>query len=314
MLFRSGSRALIITGCHSSKENGSLNDLTNELEQAGHSYYIYDKIEENPSIECIMDAVKNSQTYNPDYIIGLGGGSPLDASKAIALLLKNNCNTSELLFAQPTTPLEHLPVICIPTTCGTGSEVTPYSILTIHKSKTKSSIPHMVFPSLALIDPMYLKSAPLKLLRNTAVDALGHCIESYINPRATAISNLYSEKGLISWTQIKNILTKSNLDYNDYEMLMLTSSYAGIAISHTGTSLPHGMSYSLTYHHNIEHGCAVGAFLASFIRHANETIRDNTLYLLGYSSCDELHKDITNLCGAITVTHRQYKEIGRAHV
>lgn len=301
-LIKFGKKALIVTGKHSSKLNGSLKDVTDALDSNETEYLVYDKIEENPSVECIMDAVESAKSFSPDYVIGIGGGSPLDASKSIALMLANT-DKSHLLLTDKSMPHnEALPVVCVPTTCGTGSEVTPYSILTFHDKQTKSSIPHLIFPKLSLGDPTYLSYAPESVLKNTAVDALGHFIESYINTRSTKISRMLCEKGMSMWQGIYGCLVSSDRNYEDYENLLLAASFSGMAISHTSTSLPHGMSYFLTYEHGVPHGKAVGMFLAEYVRCADEKMKSEVLSLLGYKNCDELKNAIHTLVGEVYVT------------
>ncbi len=294
-----GRYAYIITGRHSSKTNSSLSDTVSALKACGIKYRIFDGIDENPSIENIMKAVAMSDK-DCDFVIGIGGGSALDASKAVAMLMANPEENEDCLYDSGKT-LCHLPVVTIPTTCGTGSEITPYSILTIHKKRTKKSLPHKIYPSLALIDPTYLASASDTIIRNTAIDALGHLIESYINTGATDISQMFCIHALKGWRDIYSILTEKKRDYESYEKLMMTSACAGMAISHTGTCLPHGMSYSITYEHNIPHGKAVGVFLGAFVDHASVAMQNDILSLCGFDNGESLHDAITNLCGTVSL-------------
>lgn len=301
-----GKRALIVTGRNSSKLNGSLKDVTTALASIGTDYIIFDKVEENPSVKNIMDASAFGMEFSPDYVIGIGGGSPLDASKAIALMLANPDFDEALLFNTGMGHKNALPVVCVPTTCGTGSEVTPYSILTLHDSKTKSSIPHHIFPEISYADPIYLSFASDTILKNTAVDALGHFIESSINARSSIFADVFCEKGLAMWQTVKEILLKSEKTYEDYETLLNVSSLAGMAISHTGTSLPHGMSYSLTYEHGVAHGKAVGTFLAAYIDNSDEANKNKVLSLLGYNNAAELNDDLKALIGTVRVSKEEY--------
>ena len=133
-----GKKALIVTGKSSSKKNGALQDVTDGLKKYNTSYVIFDKIEENPSVESIMEAAGFGRTEGTDFVIGVGGGSPLDAAKAIALMIQNRDSTEEVLYQRK--DLRHLPVVAVPTTCGTGSEVTPYAVLTRDDLQTKQSI------------------------------------------------------------------------------------------------------------------------------------------------------------------------------
>lgn len=298
-----GSMAYIVTGRNSSKKNGSLDDVINVLNDNNIKYCVFDEVEENPSIENIMKAVEIGRKFNPDFVIGIGGGSPLDASKAISMLIAEKDADETLLF--DTRKASYLPVITIPTTCGTGSEITPYSIVTIHEKKTKSSLPHKIYPALALVDPSYLESAPVSIIRNTAVDALGHLIESYIHSRVTDISRIFSEKGLAMWRDIAAFIKNDSYTYEQYEKLIITSTIGGMAISHTGTSLPHRMSYYFTYNDGTPHGKAVGAFLASYVRHSSADDRRYVLDMLGMTSWTELRDLIRDITGTMTLNESE---------
>ena len=155
-----GSHALIITGKSSSKLNGSLDDVISALESRSVKYTIFDRVEENPSVGTVMAARDEGLACGADFVIGIGGGSPLDAAKAAALMMKNREKTWEFLYE--TVPAEALPLAAVPTTCGTGSEVTGVAVLTRHDMRTKLSAKHKVFPDIALIDGKYLLKAPRK--------------------------------------------------------------------------------------------------------------------------------------------------------
>lgn len=296
-----GNRALIVTGRHSSSLNGSLQDVQKALESQGTEYVIYDKIEENPSVETVMDAREFGLSQGADYVVGIGGGSPLDAAKAIALMMANKERGADL-FCRREEVRAPLKVAAVPTTCGTGSEVTPFAILTVHEKRTKSSMPYYVFPELAFVDGKYLCAASQSVIANTAVDALGHLIESYCNRNATQYSRMLCIHGMEVWAQNKEVIlgTKKALP-EDYQGLMYVSSIAGMAITHTGTSLPHGMSYKLTYEHQIPHGKAVGIFLAAYLEGACREERELILCKLKMQSCIELREFITRAVGAVQV-------------
>ncbi len=291
-----GKKAMIVTGKHSSRKNGSLNDVSTVLNQENIPYILFDDIEENPSVETIMKARNLAVSENVDFIIGIGGGSPLDAAKAIALMSANPKADEELLYQSNSLP--YLPVICIPTTCGTGSEVTPYSILTLHKQKTKKSISHKIFPTLALLDTNYLKTASRNCIVNTSVDALSHLIESYLNTNSNALNRIYSTQGLQMWAEFKENLKNNTLSEKDYETMLHASMVAGIAITHTGTSLPHGLSYPVTYELGVPHGKAVGMFLGGYVEnYKDKKDAGKVLELLEFSNAKELRSYLNQLLG-----------------
>ena len=291
-----GKKAMIVTGKHSSRKNGSLDDVSAVLNQENIPYIIFDDIEENPSVETVMKARELAVNKNVDFIIGIGGGSPLDAAKAIALMAANPDASEEVLYQNNTLP--YLPIICIPTTCGTGSEVTPYSILTLHKQKTKKSISHKIFPTLALLDTKSLKTASRSCIVNTSVDALSHLIESYLNTNSNPLNRIYSEQGLRMWGKFKDNLKNNTLSDKDYESMLHTSMVAGIAITHTGTSFPHGLSYAVTYEMGVPHGKAVGMFLGGYVdNYKDKNEAGRVLELLGFSNAKELRGYLNELLG-----------------
>lgn len=291
-----GKKALIVTGKTSAKKNGSYNDVKSALEDMKVSYVLFDLVEENPSVETVMSASELGKKENVDFVIGIGGGSAMDAAKAIAIMLANKDKNADFLYDKSSITTA-LPLVEIPTTCGTGSEATAVSILTNHATKSKGSIPHKLFADLSLVDARYLMSAPKSVINNTAIDALGHLIESYLNSKATDYSKIFVKSGLEMWSRTKTVIIgEKEAEYEDYRNLINASTLGGMAIAHTGTSLPHALSYRLTYDLSMPHGAAVGYFLASFIREADKTDADYLLGLAGFSSVDELQSFYEQTC------------------
>lgn len=296
-----GTKALIVTGRSSAKKNGALFDVCDSLTKQGKTYVIFDEIEENPSVDMVVAASRKGISEEADFVIGIGGGSPLDAAKAIAFLMYYPEDDAMSLYQAGKNGA--LPVVAIPTTCGTGSEVTPYSILTRKDLNSKGSIPHKIFPAFALVDGAYLAFAPKQVLYNTAVDALGHCIESYVNTNATEYSRMFVEKSLKIWAKSKEVFEgKRAAERSDYENMLLASSLAGMAITLTGTSLPHGLSYPLTCHLGLAHGAGVGYFQAGYLREADQKTCEELLGLAGFSSLEELDMLIHKLCRFETIS------------
>ena len=298
-----GKRALVVTGHSSAKVNGSLNDVTEVLNAGEVAYKIFDEVEENPSTDTVGKGAQIAREFGAEFIIGIGGGSAIDAAKAMAILLVNPSVNADELHKAPSHPLDHAPVVAVPTTCGTGSEATPVSIITNHKINLKKSIPHRIFPVLALVDGKYLASAKKQLIVNTAVDALAHMVESILNIHSNMLNRMCPEYGLKLWGECKealiasvaannatakcvvagnaaqdaaqnaseNAATKNDsgnaapIDASLYEKLMYTSTIAGMSIAMTSTAVPHGMSYDLTLSKGTPHGPAVGYFLAAYV-------------------------------------------------
>ncbi len=309
-----GKRALIVTGAHSAKANGSLNDLIKVLSKNAINYQIFDQVEENPSVKTVAKASEVGKNFKADFVIGIGGGSPLDAAKAIALLIANPQENEEILYQKK--DLGHLPVIAIPTTCGTGSEATAVSVLTNHQLGVKKSIPYKIFPALALVDGKYLAGAKKNLIINTAVDALAHLIESYLNSKANDFNKMFSEYGFKLWERNKELLLEEKeLSMDDYQNLMLTSTIAGLSIAHTGTGVPHGMSYDLTYSFGLPHGKACGYFQPAYMevcaRHLPDQV-EKILELLGLSDLNAFRTMIEALIGKYKLPANALEKFAKA--
>jgi alcohol dehydrogenase len=311
-----GKRAFIMTGKTSAKKNGSLNDVIAVLD-AGHvPYQVFDQVEENPSTDTVGNAAQQAREFGADYIIGIGGGSTIDAAKAAALLLANPNVLADNLHKAPEKQFNHVPVVAVPTTCGTGSEATPVSIITNHKIHLKKSIPHRIFPALALVDGKYLASAKKTLIINTAVDALAHMVESILNVYSNTFNRMYPEYGLKLWGEFKDsLLSDTPVDESLYERLMLTSTIAGMSIAHTSTSVPHGMSYDLTLHQNVPHGPAVGYFLAAYVEVCEKKVPEDVkriLALLGLKNTADFTEMLDKLIGKCKVSREMRDQFAAA--
>lgn len=291
-----GAKAMIVTGKHSALRSGALQDVTDALKKYNTEYVIYDRVEENPSIETVMEARQIAIRAGVNFFIGIGGGSPMDAAKAISMMTANPEADEEVLYSAK--ELSYYPIICVPTTCGTGSEVTPYAILTRHAHRTKKSISHKIYPSLALLDAKYLSTLSGTSIINTCVDALAHLLESYLNTNSNDLNKIYSRRGLEVWARFRDNLLNNAITPEDHWNMLHASMYAGMAITHTGTSLPHGLSYPVTYELGVAHGKAVGLFLGGFVdSYPDKTEAQNAINILGFTDTFQFRSYIKALLG-----------------
>ncbi len=292
-----GKKALIVTGKRSAFVNGSFDDVREALEDAGIAFSVFSEVEENPSTDTVFKAKELFGGEGIDFVIGIGGGSPMDAAKAIALVLKHVEADLDYLYDSTKDP-SALPVICVPTSCGTGSEVTGISVLTRHDKKTKISMVHKVFPEMALVDGKYIRSASHTLIVNSAVDALAHMFESALNAKADDYVRMTVDAGLKQWIKIKGVLTgEREATEEDRTILMRASTFAGMSIAGCGTALPHALSYILTYDLGMAHGRAVAYFLPAFMAAAPAEKRDELLKAAGFADTGELKAFLDKLFG-----------------
>lgn len=286
-----GQKALILTGRHSAAANGSLEDVKKALKANKIEHCLFREIEENPSVETIGRARDFGLEQKADFVIGIGGGSPLDAAKAVALLMNHPGKDESYLYETGNTA-DNLPVVAIPTTCGTGSEATAVSVLTRPALQTKGSIPYRIFPDLAFVDKKYLRTASHSILVNTALDALSHLLESCLNVHATPLSKAYSYAGLAVWRKSKDVLTGVRMpESKDYRNLMIAATLGGMAIATPGTAIPHALSYQLTLDEGVKHGLAVNYFIPGYVEAcAAHDVADAThlLEVAGFASVEEL--------------------------
>lgn len=281
-----GKKALIVTGKSSARKSGALDDVLSVLPG---EYVVFDQVENNPSVATVMQGGAMAKEHGCDYVVAIGGGSPLDAAKVMAILAVNDVHPLELYKGGWKN--RALPIVAIPTTAGTGSEVTQYAVLTVDEEETKKGLggPDM-FPQVAYLDPNYTSSLPRDVTIDTAVDALSHLVESYLSKRATAASDLVALQGLGLWGTTIPALRQGEFDLETRDALLLASSLGGIAIAQTGTTLVHALGYSLTYYHGFPHGRANAMCMRAYLEYtksiASERV-ETILELLGLDSVED---------------------------
>ena len=293
-----GSRAAVITGKHSAKASGALDDVLDVLKHVGIAYEIYDYVENNPSVETVADISEKAKVFQADFVIGIGGGSQMDAAKAVAVLAANSFKVMHLFT---NTFNKALPIVEIPLTSGTGSEVTPYSVLLRKDVETKVSFGNIhTYPVYALLDPDYTKSVSTKSTISTAVDAFTHVLEGYFANRSNVFSNMAALEGIKVFGECLSMLDGSEYTDEFREKMMYVSLLGGLTIAQTGVTLPHGMGYCYTYFKNIPHGIANGLFLREYMKMLEPTAGGkvrNALNILGFPSVDAFADRLETLIG-----------------
>lgn len=262
-LFRGlGARALIVTG-KSSAENGSLSDVTTVLSANGQAFEVFDSVPPNPTVASVRAGAALARSFGADFVVAVGGGSPMDAAKAIAMLARQD---AEDIFTHPI-GADVLPMVHIPTTAGTGSEVTPYSILTNDERETKQSISApSLFPKIAFLDGKYMRTLPQNVTVNTAIDAISHAVEGMLSQTACRLTDsLAREACRLLFGEYESLLS-GTYSPESRQNLLEGAAVAGMVIANTGTSPVHSMGYSLTYYHGVPHGRANGLLLPAFLR------------------------------------------------
>ncbi|MBE6554937.1 MAG: iron-containing alcohol dehydrogenase [Ruminococcaceae bacterium] len=271
LFLAAGKHALIVTGRTSARACGALDELCALLDRLGITHTLFDRVTENPPLLLCCEAGKAAYEQGVDFVIGVGGGSPLDAAKAIAAFAANPTISPKALYDSEQRVHSTLPLFAIPTTAGTGSEVNPYSVLTLPGGRQKKTFKaDDTWPRAAFVDPRYTATMSRELTVSTALDAFAHAMESYLSPRSTVFSE---RAALFAATEIFDVLSlyPEQFDSEMRERLSAAATAAGMAISVTGTGFPHPLGYSITLLDGIPHGRACAAFAADYLTYNEKT-------------------------------------------
>lgn len=226
------------------------------LQKGGSEVEIFLDVEPEPSIENVDPCLSIARTYTPDVIVGLGGGSVLDIAKTVAMLAKNPGNIEEYLGTN-IVKQRGIPTVLVPTTSGTGAEITPNALFYIPNLKAKKAIvSEHIIPDAVVIDPKLTQSVPPRLTAATGLDALCHAIESYTGLNATPLTEPFSKEAI---RQIGKFLRTAVFHGENIEArtgMALGSLYAAIAIANAGTNAVHALAYPLQGINRIQHGVA----------------------------------------------------------
>jgi len=252
-----GTKALIVTGKNSARGSGALDDLITGLRGQSISFSVYDAVTENPDLACIIEGAEFMRKAVCDLVIGVGGGSPLDAAKAISLAAANHLGMDELYATEKCE--RAFPIVAVPTTSGTGSEVTQYSVLTDTRIGKKAGWGHaLAFPRLALVDPRYTISAPLQVTINTGIDALSHLLEGLYSKLREPLIFPVIHKGISLIIHYLKTALQEPDNLRARTALSQASLYGGMTIAQGSTTLQHSIGYPLTSFFNVPHGLANG--------------------------------------------------------
>ena len=284
-----GERCLILTGKHAAKLCGALDDVISVLDEQKIAWKHVDIIGQNPKFSDCAKAAEEAISFGAQFIIGIGGGSPLDAAKCTAVLAANAGMTQEEFYTLPW-PKKPLATVAVGTTAGTGSEVTKVAVITTLEGKKKSIKEDSLYPKLALGDHTYTGTLPENFTRSTAIDAMAHCMESYFCRSANELSRTHSVRGIRILLQEFRKMEMSgfeSMDIQDREALYHASIYGGLAINVTGTTMPHTAGYLLTEQHGLAHGTACAVFLPEFFLLNKREVPGLTEQFLADIGCGE---------------------------
>ncbi|BCZ47513.1 alcohol dehydrogenase [Clostridium gelidum] len=254
-----GKKALIVTGRGSTKKSGLLDKAVNLLKEANIECEIFDKVEQNPLITTVYDGVDVIKETGCDVVLGIGGGSIMDAAKSIAFSAKNPGDISEYIFGIKQGS-EALPIILVPTTCGTGSEGNCFSVLTNPETKDKKSLrTNSIIAKASIIDPELMITMPKHILASVGFDALAHNMEAYVSKIGQPLTDMKALYGIKLLAQNLTKVYNDTTDLDAWENVTLASTLGGMVIGVAGVTAPHGMEHPASGLCDIVHGKGLAA-------------------------------------------------------
>lgn len=280
-----GRRCLIMTGGHAAKASGALDDMLDTLTAAGVEATVFSGVGANPLLSQCQSAARAAIDSRAEFVVGIGGGSVMDAAKASAWLAANDPDDTEALM-QGKLPVPPLPLILAGTTAGTGSEVGPAAVLTMDDGHYKRSLSHpLCFARVSFADPRYTDTVPRATTISTALDALAHAVEGWFAPECGDVITAFGEKAVpmvlegLTWLAGHDGLPGAALR----DRLYYGSLWAGMVLSATGTAFPHPLGYVLTERYDIPHGMACAVFMSAFLDRAEQYAPERAAQL--YALC-----------------------------
>ncbi len=237
--------------------------------------HVFLDVEPNPSLTTVEKGAALAREKGSQLIVGIGGGSPMDAGKGMAVLATNAGDLKSYMRGRALDAAP-LPVVCVPTTAGTGSEVTPYAVFTDPDTQDKGgySNPH-IFPVVSIIDPELTYSMPESVATDTGLDSLTHAIEAYLSTASSPFSDLFALQAVkIIRDQLRSAIAK---DLPAMAAVCYAAMLAGVAIAHASTILLHIMGYPLTVFRQVPHGRANAALLPAFMTFLESSIKTRRL-------------------------------------
>lgn len=276
-----GKKALVVTGRTFAKKYGYVDRIRRILEESGVKAAFFSEVEPNPSIETVKRGVEVAKREGVNLFIAFGGGSPMDAAKAINVVYALGGAVEDWIYPSRIVKEKPYPIVAVPTTHGTGSEVTKYSVLTDTKAGKKVVVVgEGILPDVAILDPSVLKHLPKVQAASTGLDALSHDIEAYFSKKSTPLSDLFA----LESTRIifENLPCSVEGDMKCRERVFYASMLAGYAINVAGTNIGHGLGYELTVRKGLPHGFANLMILPEACLYYERYLPDKTRRLLEY--------------------------------
>ncbi len=290
-LRRLGGSCLIVTDKSAAKASGALSDVVRALDGCGVTHTLWSGVTANPPISACIEAGSVARSCSAKFILGIGGGSALDAAKALAVFAANP-KLDEAGFYGMNWTRDPLPIALVGTTAGTGSEVTKVAVLTDSLSRKHSIHDDRLYATVSFGDSRHTYSCPTAVTLSCGVDVLAHATESYFSHKADEISRAFAVRAIRLALEPLAAASVGELADEQRDVLYDASLLGGLAINTTDTCFPHNVGYYLTETYGVPHGFASAVFMPAMlelVRAYDRTYADAFYEQIGMSESEYVH-------------------------
>lgn len=265
---QNGSHALLVTGRSAARASGLLDRALSLLQERGLRVTVFDRAEPNPTDSTVDEGGRLAHAEGCDLVVAVGGGSSMDAAKAIAVASTHDGPISEYL--KPTDRLQPtantLPLVCATTTSGTSSELTPFAVITVQAVRQKPAIrSDHIFPRVAIVDPELTLTCPPAVTASTGIDVLCHAIEGYISQSATPLTDHMAERAIELVARALPPAVEEGGKLQHRHDLALANVFAGYVLSNSGVTVMHAAEHPISAHYpQVAHGCGLAALMVQY--------------------------------------------------
>ena len=300
-----GKKALIVTGKSSAKKSGLYDKVKDSLSAAGIESALFDKVSQNPLTTTAIEGAEFARETGADLVVAIGGGSIMDCAKSIAFLAVNDGDINDYIFNKNKID-KALPIILIPTTCGTGSEGNGFAVLTNPENGDKKSLRcNAIIAKASIVDPECMMTMPKKVLASVGFDALCHSIEAYTSKIAQPFTDALALYAIELIADSLVDLYNGSEDVEKWEKITIASTIGGMVINQAGVTLSHGMEHPASGLKDIVHGHGLAALTPVIIEASykgDEYKFGRISKLLGGTDASDCAEQVKKLLAQIDMT------------
>ena len=309
-----GTKAFIVYGSNRLESDGVIGKMQDYLKQAGIGSTTFSGVEHDPSVTTVREGVRQMNEFQPDLIIAIGGGSPIDAAKAMWIFYEH----PELTQMEDILPPNEFPKLrgkarmcCIPSTSGTASEVSRSIVISDNEKGLKHGVGNMeMMPDIAICDPEVTMSMPAKITAETGMDALTHALEALASNRANYLSDILASQAAQDIMETLPTAYENGNDIKARETMVQASMVAGIAFTNVSLGIVHSMAHTIGGIFHVSHGLADAIILPYIIRYneQNETAKEVYAKFAKRIGAENLHEAVEALNEKLNIP-KCFKEI-----